>query len=165
MQDSGYNNRKRHVGNDAVQVIFSDEPFVLEGVEGSVGGAVGTGVGVGGGAGVEKEALRISGQFGFVTIVVVPILHSGCMLVQVLLRKGAKGLSREELSCLQHLENRVIIPRGSAASYVRNLAIRADVACKCMKENVLGFDNWSERLLQIRRLRRLAVGVGGGGGA
>ena len=101
--------------------------------------------------------------FRFVTIVVVPILHSNSMLVQVLLRKGAKGLSPSELSQLQHLENRVIIPRSSAASYVRNLAIRADVACKCMKENVLGFDNWSERLLQIRRLRRLAVGAGGGG--
>jgi hypothetical protein len=146
---SSFNNRKRHVGNDTVHIIFSDEPFVMDGYE------VGN-VGVEGGGGVEKETLKISGQFGLVTIVVVPIAGTGAVQVDCVLRKDLRKEWGGE-GFLEHLERRVMLPNSRAAEYVRQLAIRADIACRCMKEEELGSVTWQERLRQIRRLRRLIV--------
>ena len=142
-----YNNRKRHVGNDTVHIIFSDEPFVMDGYEvGKVGG------GGGAGGGVEKEMLKISGEFGLVSIVVVPIGGSDAVSVECVCRSAGEERG------LEHLERKVVIRKECAAEYVRQLSIRADIACRCMKEDELGSITWVERLRQIRRLRRLIAG-------
>ena len=73
------------------------------------------------------------------------------------MRTGKDGLKNSESEALSHLEGSVVLGREDAPAYVRNLAMRADIAVKSVKESVLGLDNWRERCGQIRRLRRLVV--------
>ena len=107
--------------------------------------------------------MRISGQFGFVTILVMPIANTGAMRVEVILRSGVnKGESKNTdesidylSSQLEHLTGRSIVPEEFVSDYVRNIAIRADVACRGVMKDQLGSqNNWEERLQQIDALRR-----------
>ena len=151
--DGSYTKRKRHVGNDSVHIIFSEEHFILEGYERSFPGIKYNG------GGVEKEALRISGQFGFVTILVMPIANTSAMRVEVILRKdvggGGSGGGEEVRAQLLHLCGRAVLPKSCCAAFVRNVAIRADIACRGVTRDLLGSqNNWEERLSQLRAMQR-----------
>jgi len=135
----GTTNRKRHVGNDVVHIIYIDNDYLP-------------------GSGVEDDKIDIndgtfvSGDFGFVTIFVMPFMHIDDVRVLVRVRKG---LDVKISSALMHLEANAIVPIGAVGTYVRQLAMHADLVCRSMMEDRLGLvSNWEERLLQIRGMDR-----------
>lgn len=162
LMPEGLFNRKRHVGNDFVHVVFVED-------------------------GVEYDCDTISGAFGLVTVIVTPFAGTEDCKVEVQLRKPANtpapasapptddphshghhnGPASEPappgdqppvcpdqmaallagLVCVQ------ILPWSLVASAVRQVAIRADLACRVLYEDQLsGVSNWEERLLQLRRI-------------
>eukprot|EP00550_Attheya_septentrionalis_P008471 CAMPEP_0198285610 /NCGR_PEP_ID=MMETSP1449-20131203/4858_1 /TAXON_ID=420275 /ORGANISM="Attheya septentrionalis, Strain CCMP2084" /LENGTH=2383 /DNA_ID=CAMNT_0043983085 /DNA_START=210 /DNA_END=7361 /DNA_ORIENTATION=+ len=137
-----HNNRKRHLGNDLVYIIFVDK-----GYEDTVGvGALGENE-------VEdQEMTDVTGDFGFVRIYVAPMTHGD--LVRVVLRLRP-GLDAGTHSSLLSFVGTVVITKGDAGDYVRQLAIRADIACRSTMEDRLGLvSNWEERLVQIKKMKR-----------
>ena len=133
MMPENYNNRKRHVGNDPVHIIYSEESVVLN-------SRVAQG--------------KVSGQFGIVQIFVMPVVGEG---------GGGSGSGsgsgeayRVELVCekeeLGYLRGASIVGRGFVGEFVRNLAIKADLGIRCSVAELSDHSNWEERVLQIQRL-------------
>mmetsp|Transcript_37049 Transcript_37049/g.110967 ORF Transcript_37049/g.110967 Transcript_37049/m.110967 type:complete len:201 (+) Transcript_37049:2774-3376(+) len=136
----GINNRKRHVGNDVVHIIY------VETCEADKFGLGNT---------TDNQCSLISGEFGIVTIFVVPLQEKHLMQVTV---RARNGLDFATSSAVAHLLGTCIIPNESAASFVRQIAIRADVACRCATQDRLGrASNWEERLVQLCELERYAL--------
>lgn len=131
----GLNNRKRHVGNDYVQLIYVEDSSDCNVCDEA------------------GEGTLISGEFGFVTILIVPIKGMNSFKVNLRIRTGLDCLTNNTLS---HLCGSVVTYGGSAtAKYVRQLAARADLACRSVQEDRIGlFSNWEERLTQIREMKR-----------
>ena len=137
LMPQGLNNRKRHVGNDFVHVVFA-EP------------------------GVEYDVGTISGSFGLVTIIVTPYTTTTmckveCNIVGPRTGKGAvKGVD-ERLSSLAatlaHLVGVTVLPWDLVPNAVRQLAIKADLACRVLFEDQMaGVSNWESRVIQIDRI-------------
>jgi len=120
-----YVNRKRHVGNDSVHIIFVDE---------------------GGDEEIEEQSRKpaVSGQFGIVTIYVHPLANSSSFRVNVL-------CNRPDLS---HLCGVSVVGEKNAGTFVRNLAVRSDIGVRSVIEE-LGQENsnWEERINQIASMR------------
>ena len=123
-------NRKRHVGNDVVHIVFGLSVNSL-------------------------DVPNISGHFGFITIYVVPLVHVRMFKVSVHLKDG---LEASICSVLDHLVGSWLIARRVGAHFVRNLAIKADIICQSMLEDKLGLVlNTEDRDGRIRdTLRHLA---------
>jgi hypothetical protein len=135
LMPSGINNRKRHVGNDVVHIIF---------VEDDIESAL-----------HDEREVSISGEFCLVTIYVIPMLETNNMAKIIL--KTKKDLDATMMESLQHLVGSSIMPFSAAAFYVRQLAVRADLACRSILQDRLGmFSNWQERIRQIKDLERYA---------
>ena len=133
LMPSGINTRKRHVGNDVVHIIF---------VEDDIESAL-----------HDEREVSISGEFCLVTIYVIPMLETNHMAKIIL--KTKKDLDENMLESLQHLVGSSIMPFAAAAFYVRQLAVRADLACRSILQDRLGiFSNWQERIRQIKDLER-----------
>jgi hypothetical protein len=135
----GVNNRKRHVGNDIVHIIFYDNsscsPTASQCDYNNI----------------------ISGEFCFVTIFVVPVCANQSAKVTLKIRDD---LSEEIKKSLDYLSSSVIIPFDASPTYTRELAIRADVACRSLIQDRLGLvSNWQERLQQIKNLDRYTMGL------
>ena len=133
----GKNNRKKHVGNDYVHVIYLEPTNDECHIEGEEGGSV------------------VSGEFGFVTIFVVPLLDSQGLKITVRIKPE---LGEKINAALSHLGGSVVISKGvTAARYVRLIAARADLACRSVQEDRIGlFSNWEERMRQIKEMIRYA---------
>jgi hypothetical protein len=126
-------NRKRHVGNDVVHIVYGLSMNTL-------------------------DVPNISGQFGFITIYVIPLVHVPMIKVSVHLKDG---LDESVCSVLDHLVGSWLISRSVGAHFVRNLAIVADLICQSMLEDSLGLVlNTEDRDCRIREtVRHLAVSV------
>lgn len=136
------NNRKRHVGNDSVHVIFCDpSSFLHEQVWA-------------GGMEEETERVLISGEFGFVTVFVIPASET-FYRVKVQLRPSLPENTRMQL---QHLPGEDIVSAMDAPKFVRRLANLADIACSAVTHETLGPPTtWEIRLRQLRQMKRHAM--------
>jgi len=134
-------NRKRHVGNDYVHIIFLERnASLLRRTRCSMlGGQVHTNA--------------ISGEFGLVTIF-VDTLPATPKFSRVMVTTK-RGLPQRDVDKLSILRGSSIVPKDIAARMVRQIAIRADVLCRSLMEDKTGLaSNWEERLLQIRNMKR-----------
>lgn len=140
LMPQGVNTRKRHVGNDFVHILFCEEDQETNEEE--------------------KTVQWISGEFCFVTILVRPhCLRLNTVKVTLRLKDGLDDTVIENLASLCH---EMILPFDSAALIVRQLAVRADIACRSALQDRIGlFSNWQERLQQIRGLKRYSAGIDG----
>jgi len=109
-------NRKRHVGNDVVHIVYGYEPTLSDEAK-------------------ENEGSSISGHFGFITIYVVPLVHVDMVKVSVKLKSGLK---ENIIRSLDHLVGSWLISRRVGAHFVRNLAMQADLICQSLLEDKLG---------------------------
>ena len=110
-------NRKRHVGNDVVHIVYGYEPTAINDEA------------------KENEGSSISGHFGFITIYVVPLVHVDMVKVSVKLKTG---LNENIIRSLDHLVGSWLISRRVGAHFVRNLAMQADLICQSLLEDKLG---------------------------
>jgi len=136
----GLNNRKRHVGNDVVHIVYLEDPKTsAQNVSDRL------------------QSCDISGEFCFVTIFVTPSIHHADMMKVT--TKIRKNLDKEVMTSLHHLSlTDALIPNAVAPFYVRQIAIRADLSCRSAIQDRLGlYSNWQERLRQIRELKRYVV--------
>ena len=135
LMPSGVNNRKRHVGNDVVHIVFCEDASIT-----THGNDFGTQI--------------ISGEFCFATIFVIPMRDNSIVSVTLKLKEDLDEKLKENLT---HLVGSAIMPFDASPIYVRQLAMRADLACRSVLQDRLGlFSNWQERILQIRSLKRYA---------
>lgn len=136
------NNRKRHVGNDAVHIVFCDPSSFLHEQLWA------------GGMQEETDSILIGGEFGFVTIFVIPA-SLGSYRVKLQLRPGLPEKTRLQL---HHLPGEDIISTTDAPTFVRRLANLADIACSAVMHDTLGPQtSWEIRLRQLRLMRRHIV--------
>ena len=124
-------NRKRHVGNDIVHIIYGIESELLD---------------------VDHERLAISGHFGFVTIYVIPFVCIDMVKISINLKKGLDPLI---CSALSHLVGSRVVSRKISAETVRALAVEADLICLSMIEEKLGLVlNIEERQIKLNEMSR-----------
>ena len=137
----GIINRKRHVGNDVVHIVYVERrrsdllgPSGLDANSDS------------------DNNVLISGDFGLITIFVIPFEQAETVKVTVKMRQGLDPVLSMTLS---HLIGTLVVPKKIVASFVRQLAIRADLACRSQMQDRLGrVSNWEERLIQIQETKR-----------
>ena len=142
LMPAGINNRKRHVGNDNIHIVYvEDVNYMGPGL--SICDIVND-------KGNKREPV-ISGEFGFATIFVVPLSEN---TVNITLKSRSK-LDKRLSNALRHLVGTTIISKSIAPSFVRQLAMRADLACRSTMQDSLGnFSNWQERLHYINDFER-----------
>ena len=133
----GINNRKRHVGNDSVLIVFVDKDSPIA-IDVSV-------------PDMEQEHPLVSGHFGFATIYVAVIPNPRVLRVAMQLRPGIPADLRNEL--LPFVSDD-IIDATDAAIYVRALAIRVDTACRSILDNLAPASNSHERYRILREMNR-----------
>lgn len=122
-------NRKRHVGNDIVHIIYGLESETLD---------------------VDHDSLAISGHFGFVTIYVIPFFDMVKISIHL-----KKDLDETICSALSHMVGSRVISRKNSAETVRTLAQEADLICLSMIEEKLGLVlNIEERAMKISEMKR-----------
>ena len=142
LMPAGINNRKRHVGNDNIHIVYvEDVNYMGPGL--SICDIVND-------KGNKRDPV-ISGEFGFATIFVVPLSEN---TVNITLKSRSK-LDKRLSNALKHLVGTTIISKSIAPSFVRQLAMRADLACRSTMQDSLGnFSNWQERLQYINDFER-----------
>ena len=138
LMPEGANNRKKHVGNDNVHIVFVDPSFELDRL---LHGHEEFG---------KQESITVSGEFGFVIIFVVP-LSAELTEVRVCLRDGLCENSKSRLS---HFVGEHLLSSSAAPGFVRQIAIRADIVCRSITEEQFGPPNWEERQRQISAMKR-----------
>jgi len=125
-------NRKRHVGNDVVHIVYGLDIDTLD---------------------VDHDRMAISGHFGFITIYVIPLVHVPLLYKVCCCLKS--GLDTSICAALNHLVGSWLISRKVGAHFVRNLARQADVICQSMTEDKLGLVlNTEDRSRRIRETER-----------
>lgn len=125
------NNRKRHVGNDICNIVFGLDIDTLD---------------------VDHEKMAISGQFGFITIYVIPLAHIPLFKVSVHLKAGLEGSLQEHLQCLV---GSWLVHKKIGGHFVRKLAMQADCQIQSMIEDKLGLVlNLEDRAGRIRDTER-----------
>ena len=94
----------------------------------------------------------VSGHFGFVTIY-VSIVSSRADLtrITVLIREKLPGPLQE---VLQNFTGTTLMHISVAPTYVRGLALRLDMACRSVHENLAPASNCYERYRMVREMRR-----------
>jgi hypothetical protein len=118
-------NKKRHVGNDFVHIVYTDNPSVEE---------------------YPYDQETMPGQFNCVHIVIRP-LDSGFFRVDVKAKPNVPRFGPLERGC--H-----VLAKDSLANIVRETAIQADVACRFLTEmnGSTYISHTMERLKQIKRM-------------
>ena len=118
-------NKKRHVGNDFVHIIYTDNPSVEE---------------------YPYDQETMPGQFNCVHIVIRP-LDTGFFRVDVKAKPNVPRFGPLERGC--H-----VLAKDSLANIVRETAVQADIACRFLTEMNGGtyISHTMERLKQIRRM-------------
>lgn len=139
MPDDKLQSRKRHVGNDNVLILFSDRGSdILVDLDSS---------------GRDLNRSVVGGAFGFVTIFVTAP-RSGLLRIAVRLRTG---LSTRLNSRLSSLVGHTIMEETVAPTYVRNLAMRADLICRSAVDTIDPPSNCIDRYHQLRDMKRFAL--------
>lgn len=140
LMPEGINNRKRHVGNDNVLILFveKDSPVAVD-VDLSE---------------EESDESVVSGHFGFVTIYVSMLPQPDLARVTVRIRRGLPDALRMELL---NFAGNDIIAMHDAPAYVRGLAIRADLACRSVLDNLAPASNCYERYRMLWEMNRYVV--------
>eukprot|EP00943_MAST-04B_sp_MAST-4B-sp1_P003814 g3814.t1 len=118
-------NKKRHVGNDFVHIVYTDNPSVEE---------------------YPYDQETMPGQFNCVHIVIRP-LDSGFFRVDVKAKPNVPRFGPLERGC--H-----VLAKDSLADLVRETAIQADIACRFLTEmnGSAYISHTMERLKQIKRM-------------
>lgn len=135
-------NRKRHVGNDYVHIVFSErDDAVMRRTSCSChDGNVYTNY--------------VSGEFGLCTIF-VDTLPATPKFLRVTVSTKPDLLEDDTASALSLLRGNYILPREYVPQTVRRLAIRADILCRALMEDKTGLaSNWEERLHIIHGMQR-----------
>jgi hypothetical protein len=140
LMPEGINSRKRHVGNDNVLIIYvdKDSPIAID-VDLSDD---------------ESKNPIVSGHFGFVTIYISMLPQPDVVRVTVRIRHGLPDSLRQELIVFAGND---IIAIQDAPEYVRGVAIRADLACRSVLDNLAPASNSYERYCMLREMARHAV--------
>lgn len=138
----GLNARKRHVGNDNVHILFVEPSCSLYQELSSNGSEI------------ETSSTLVSGQFGFLTIFVLPMHHMYRIIVQL-----RPGLDKKMRSQLIHFCGEDLVPKTEAAAeYVRHMAVCADLACRSVMEDLLGPPTvWEDRFSQLNNMERYTM--------
>jgi hypothetical protein len=137
----GLNARKRHVGNDNVHILFVDPSSSLYQDLLSIGPEI------------ETSSTLVSGQFGFLTIFVLPLSRMYRIIVQL-----KPGLDKTMRSQLIHFCGDDLVPKTQAATHVRQAAVYADLACRSAMEDLLGPPTvWEDRFCQLNFMERYAL--------
>jgi hypothetical protein len=138
LMPKGQNNRKRHVGNDNVHVVYVEPGCTLDNIlrRGKSNGPF--------------ASTMVSGEFGFV-ILFVQTLAGGVIKVSICLRRDLRDDIQRRL---EHLVGEHIVSKTAAPRFVRQMAIRADITCLAIMEEQLGRHNWEERQSQLLSMRR-----------
>ena len=141
LMPEGFNARKRHVGNDNVHILFVDPSsslylsMVCSGPE------------------IETSTTLVSGQFGFLTIFVLPLERINRVIVQL-----KPGLDRTMRSQLVHFCGNSMVHKEQTATHVRQIAMQADLACKSLMDHLLGPPTvWEDRYFQLNSMKRFCV--------
>lgn len=129
-------NRKRHIGNDFVLILFSDRgsdalvDFDLQGGE------------------------LIAGAFGHV-VIFVTLSQPNVYRVNVRVRehKSSQALNATLATLVSDSAVSVI----DAPTFVRNIAMRADLACRAFLEDTDAPSNYLHRFQILQEMKRLAV--------
>jgi hypothetical protein len=137
----GINNRKRHVGNDNVLIIYlENDPSNAVNID------------------ISEDEVKdsvVSGHFGFVTIYVsVVSSRKDLTRVTVPIRDGLPDPLRKEL---QNFAGTDIIATRDAPAYVRAIAIRLDLACRSVHNNLAPASNCYERYRMLREMKRYCL--------
>jgi hypothetical protein len=140
LMPEGINNRKRHVGNDNVLIVFEDRDSPIASDVDFTDD--------------ESVSSLVGGHFGFVTIYVSMLPQPERLRITVRIRKGLPYPLYEELV---NFAGSDIIASKDAPSYVRGLAIRADTACRSVLDNLTPALNCHERHRILRGMNRLVV--------
>lgn len=139
----GVNNRKRHIGNDIVLIVFHDTGY--DGVLRADGEEVNP---------LEPTESVVSGHFNFVTIHVTIMPKPIFARVTVRLRKGLpEGLHQTLVHCvginMVHIDD--------TPAFVRRIAIQADLVCRAMLDNLAPASNTYERYKMLSLMGRHAI--------
>lgn len=139
----GLNNRKRHFGNDNVLIIYLEkDPAVGVDID------------------ISEDQLQdsvVSGHFGFATIYVsVVSAPEGLTRVTVPMREGVLEPLQKELRVFAGTD---IVATNEAPAYVRGLAIRLDLACRSVHDNLAPPSNCNERFRMLREMKRYCQGA------
>jgi len=138
LMPTGLNNRKRHVGNDNVLVVFLETDPAI-------------GVDVDYSEEQLKESL-VSGHFGFATILVSLVSPGGNLAkVTVLIREG---LQEALVANIGFFTGTDLVATKNVAAYVRSAAVRIDLACRSVLDNLAPPSNCNERYRMIKQLKR-----------
>jgi hypothetical protein len=140
LMPEGINNRKRHVGNDNVQIVFEDRHSPTASDVDLTD--------------EESVSSLVSGHFGFVIIHVSMLPQPELLRITVRIRKGLPFPLHEELA---NFAGSDIIASKDAPAYVRDLVIRADTACRSVLDNLTPALNCYERYRILGGMNRLVV--------
>lgn len=97
----------------------------------------------------------ISGQFNYVTIYVVVLARPEMLRVCVKLRNGLPDHVYEVL--IQLFEVDTVVSKHYAATYVRQLAIHADLVCRTLVDGLSPPSNFIERCQQLQSMKRYLI--------
>lgn len=141
LMPEGLNARKRHVGNDNVHILFVDPSSSLYQDLLSIAPEI------------ETSSKLVSGQFGFLTIFVLPVDRMYRIIVQL-----KPGLDKTMRSQLIHFCGDDLVPQTQAAAHVRQAAVHADLVCRSVMEDLLGPPTvWEDRFCQLNFMERYAI--------
>ena len=140
LMPEGINNRKRHVGNDNILIVFVDKDSPVA-VDADLADA-------------EQDQSLVSGDFGFLTIYVTVLPDPELLRVTVRVRRGMPTDLREEL--VPFVGDDIVVFQ-DAPAYVRSLAIRADIACRSILDNLAPASNCHERYRILREMSRHVI--------
>ena len=138
-----FNGRKRHIGNDNVLIIFVEETSDTEQLIPSQRGETAT-----------YGAPVVSGQFDFATIFVKQLPRPGLFRVTCRIRAD---LPKEIDEILSDFASEELVPERHVADFVRSLAMRVDLACRTMIDDLPPPTNCLERCRKISELKRYAM--------
>lgn len=142
LMPAGSNNRKKHVGNDNVHIVYVDPTCMLDRNLHRVS------------SNENVTSNIVSGEFGFVIIFVEILSRPTHVRVSIRLRDC---LSKDMKSRLDHVVADHVVSKAAAPTVIRQLATRADIACRTITEDQFGKQNWEERQRQIAAMRRYVV--------
>ena len=142
----GLNGRKRHVGNDNILIVFIDEsserdPWLYSS------------------RGVNGDATSqpvVSGHFNHATIFVRRLPTDSVGLFRVSCRKRA-DLRPDLDEVLSVFCGDDLVGEAHVADFVRNLAVRADIACRTLVDGLAEPTNCLERCQQIAEMKRYTL--------
>ncbi len=136
----GVINRKRHIGNDNVLIVFQDKHHdgqICSDLDGA--------------SHYEATGSVISGHFGFVIIRVAYFPEEKVARVTLRVRQGLPHALHQALS---HFAGTNIVDMNYAPDFVRAMAVQSDLACRAMMDNLAPPSNVYERYKMLNQMGR-----------